>query len=122
MTADDFKAFFPEFSASSYDARIAALLGAVPQIDEDRAGNQLNLALGYWIADKLAVQDIAIKYGVAATSAASSSSTEEQVGKLSTKASFSHSQSASGATAGKTTYLLRYEDLIHQFGAGAVAV
>jgi hypothetical protein len=121
MTSADFKALFPEFSSSTYDTRIATLLGLLPALDADRFGNQLTLALGYWVADKLAAQDMAIKYGVAATSASSSSSTEKKVGEVSVKSSLSQAQSK-GTVVGRTTYGARYEGLLRQYGLGQVAL
>lgn len=123
MTRGDFQALFPEFSAGSYDARIDALMPLLPELDTDRAGNQLNLALGYWLADKLAMQDITIQNGSAASSASSSTTTEKKVGNVSIKRSVGQSSgSGTSARPGQTTYGERYEDLIRQFGNGAVAV
>lgn len=125
MTSAEFKALFPEFAASSYDTRINTLLAVVPELDAGRAGNQLTLALGYWVADKLSMQDITITYGSASSSASSSTTTEKRVGDVSIKRGISNSAgsgSGGGAGPGQTTYGARYEALIREFGLGAVAV
>jgi hypothetical protein len=115
-----FQLLFPEFSSSAYDARITTLLGILPPLDEDRAGNQLPLAHGNWIADQLATQDFAIKYGVG-SALASSSSLEKTVGKVIIKTSQSQSNTT-GKGARKTFYAERWEQYLHEFGWGAQAV
>lgn len=126
MTRAEFQALFPEFGASTYDARIEALLPVLTPLDEDKAGVRLNLAYGLELADLLAAQDITITYGAAAASASSSSTTEKTVGKVSIKRSIASSAGSSsgggGSKAGQTTYRARYESLIREFGVGAVAV
>ncbi len=126
MTVAEFKELFPEFSASSYDARIQILLDAAPELDEERAGNQLDFAIGNWVAGKLARQDFAIAYGAGA-SMGSSNTVEKKVGEVSIKRSTSLSSSSSSSTGGNTTarlniYEQTYADLLREFGMGAVAV
>lgn len=120
MTVGDFQALFPQFPSPSYDTRIGVLLAAAPLYDGGKLGTQLNLATGLWVADQLAAQDIAIKFGAAAGAASSSSSTEKTVGKVTTKASLSQSQSH--GLAGQTTYGARLAALLREYGAGALAV
>lgn len=122
MTLSEFQALFPQFTSPSYDARIKALLAAAPEYDGDKLGNQLNLATGLWVADQLAIQDIAIKYGPAGTLASSSSSSEKTVGKVTVKSALSQSQGAKGLSPGKTTYGIRLDELLQSYGMGAVAV
>lgn len=122
MTVGDFQALFPQFPTPSYDARIAVLLAAAPEYDGGRLGSQLNLATGLWVADQLAVQDIAIKYGAAGTLTSSSSSSEKVVGKVTVRSSLSQAQGAKGVQAGKTTYGMRLDDLLNQYCGGAVAI
>jgi Protein of unknown function (DUF4054) len=122
VTVGDFQALFPQFPSPAYDTRIGVLLAAAPLYDGDKLGNQLNLATGLWVADQLAVQDIAIKYGAAGTLTSSSSSSEKQVGKVSIKSSLSQAQGSKGVQAGKTTYGMRLDDLLRECGFGAVAV
>lgn len=126
MDVTQFKALRPEFSASTYDARITALLAVIPELDEDRAGNQLLMALSAWVAGKLARQDFTILYGVGAASG-SSTSLEKQVGEVRIKTSQSHSQSSMTGGKGKTPiqlnlYEQEYEGYLLQFGRGAIAV
>lgn len=126
MTRAEFQALFPEFSASTYDARIDALLPVLTELDEERAGNRLNLALGLELSDLLAAQDITITFGAAASSASSSTTTEKKVGEVSVKRGISNSSGSGsgggGSRPGQTTYRARYEALIREFGVGAVAV
>ncbi len=122
MTAYQVQALFPQFGSSSYFGRIQELLAVAPEYDADRLGNQLNLAIGLWVADQLAVQDIAIKYGPAGTLASSSSSTEKTVGKVTVKTALSQSQGSKGVTSGKTVYGIRLDDLLETYGMGATAV
>lgn len=119
MTVGDFQALFPQFPTPSYDARIAVLLAAAPEYDGDKLGNQLNLATGLWVADQLAIQDIAIKYGAAGTLTSSSSSSEKTVGKVSVKSSLSQMQG--NKVPGKTIYGQRLDDLLVEYCTGAVA-
>jgi hypothetical protein len=125
MTRAEFQALFPEFSASTYNDRIDALLPVVPELDPEKAGTRLNFIQGLWLADLLTVQDIKIKYGAAGLMSSSSSSTEKNVGKVSIKTAISQSagsSSATGARPGQTTYGVRYVDEVRQLGVGAVAV
>lgn len=125
MTRAEFQALFPEFGASTYNTRIDTLLLNVPDLDTERAGNQLNMALGNWVAGKLARQDFAIQFGASA-SMGSSNTVEKKVGEVSIKRSTS--QSASNSTgAGRNTaklnlYEAEYDRLIREFGMGAAAV
>lgn len=119
MTVLDFQALFPQFPSPSYDARIQVLLDAAPLYDGDKLGNQLNLATGLWVADNLAVQDIAIKYGAAGVLSSSSSSSEKQVGKVIVKSSLSQ---GAKAVSSKTSYGLRLDDLLREYGFGMVTV
>lgn len=125
MTSAEFRALFPEFTSPTYDARIAALLTVLPELDEERAGNQLNFALGNWVADKLALQDYAITFGAGA-SLGSSTTVEKTVGKLSIKRSSSSSSSSSsggsGASARLTKYGERWNEYVREFGMGALAI
>jgi hypothetical protein len=122
VTRVQFQALFPQFPSPSYDERIQALLDFAPEYDGDKLGNQLNLATGLWVADNLAVQDIAIRYGAAGTLTSSSSSSEKTVGKVSIKSSLSQAQGSKGVQGGKTTYGMRLDDLLRECGFGAVAV
>ena len=121
MTRGEYQALFPEFGATTYDARIDALLPVVPDIDADKAGTRLNFILGLWLSDQLAMQDITIKFGSAATMSSSSTATEKKVGDVSIKTSLGQSagsSSGSKARPGQTTYGARYEDEIAQVGIG----
>ena len=118
MTVGDFQALFPQFPSPTYDARIGVLLAAAPEYDPDKLGNQLNLATGLWVADQLAAQDIAIKYGAGGVLASSSSSLEKTVGSESIKTSLSQ---GAHAVPGQTTYGVRLEALLLEYGMGAVA-
>jgi len=123
MTRAEFQALFPEFAASTYNARIDTLLGVVPAYSAAKLGNQLNLATGLWLADMLANQDITITYGAAAAASASSTSTEEKVGDVSYKTALSQSASSGtsgGTRPGRTTYGARLAALLIQKGAGAL--
>ena len=126
ITRAEFQALFPEFSASTYNDRIDALLPVLTPLDEAKAGVRLNLAYGLELADLLAAGDIAIAVGTASTSASSSSTTEKKVGDVSIKRSLSSSAGTSsgggGSQAGQTTYGARYVSLLRSFGVGAVAV
>lgn len=124
MTSEQFKALFPEFSSSSYDARIEALLEVLPELDEERAGNQLNMALGNWVAAKLVRQDFIIANGASAA-VGSSTTTEKKVGDVSIKRSTSNTSSSGsgsgGGAASVVDYQGEYDRLIAEFGRGAVA-
>ena len=124
MTSAEFKALRPQFSASTYDARIAVLIAAAPVLDEDRAGNLLNMALSAWVAGELSDQDFAIKYGAGA-SLGSSNSIEKTVGKVSIKSSTSQSSSsttAGGKGANANRYKQEFLDYLREFGMGAQAI
>lgn len=124
MTSAEFKALRPEFAASSYDTRIATLIDNLPDLDEERAGNQLNMALSAWVAWRLARQDYAILYGASA-SLGSSNTVEKKVGEVSVKRSTSNTSSSStGSGAGRNPsgYEGEWLDFIREFGMGAVAV
>jgi hypothetical protein len=118
MDVPGFQALFPQFPSPTYDARIGVLLAAAPEYDPDKLGNQLDLATGLWVADQLAAQDIAIKYGAGGVLASSSSSTEKRVGSESIKTSISQ---GAKAVAGQTTYGARLDALLSLYGMGAVA-
>jgi hypothetical protein len=126
ITRTEFQALFPEFAATTYNARIDALLPVLTELDEAKAGARLNLAYGLELADLLASQDITIQYGAAGAMSSSSSTTEKKVGDVSVKRSLSSSAGSSsgggGSRAGQTNYRARYESLLHSFGVGAVAV
>jgi hypothetical protein len=125
MTRGEFQALFPEFAASTYDARIEALIPTLTELDADKAGARLNYITGLQLADILTMQDITIKYGAAAAGSSTSSSTEKKVGDVSIKSSFGQSASSSsggGGHAGQTKYGERYEDEVRKLGFGAVAV
>jgi hypothetical protein len=124
MTSAEFKLMFPEFAASSYDARIATLLTMLPDLDEEAAGNQLDLALGNWVASKLAAQDYAITYGAGA-SIGSSNTVEKRVGDVSVKRSTSSSSSSSssgGTGASVNRYEQAYLNYLREFGMGAQVI
>jgi hypothetical protein len=126
MTLTSFKDLFPEFAASTYDTRINTLLTMLPELDTDRAGNQLELALGNWVAGKLARQDFAIQYGAGA-SMGSSNSVQKTVGAVSITRSTSQNSSSttSNGKGGGTRinlYEAEYDRLLREFGMGAVAV
>lgn len=126
ITRTEFQALFPEFAATTYNARIDALLPVLTELDEAKAGARLNLAYGLELADLLAAQDITISYGAAGTVASSSSTVEKKVGDVSIKRSLSSSAGSSsgggGSSAGQTTYRARYVAMVRSFGVGAVAV
>jgi hypothetical protein len=118
MDVPGFQTLFPQFPSPTYDARIAVLLAAAPEYDPDKLGTQLDLATGLWVADQLAAQDIAIKFGAGGVLASSSSSTEKRVGSESIKTSISQ---GAKAVAGQTTYGARLDALLSLYGMGAVA-
>ena len=125
MTRAEFQALFPEFAASTYNDRIDALIPTLTELDADKAGARLTYITGLQLADILAMQDITITFGSAATSASSSTTTEKRVGEVSIKrgiANSSGSSSGSGARPGQTTYGARYAAEVRQLGIGAVAV
>jgi hypothetical protein len=122
VTVSDFQALFPQFPSPSYDARIGVLLAAAPPYDGDKLGNQLDMATGLWVADNLAVQDIAIKYGAAGTLTSSSSTSEKTVGKVTVKSGLSQASGSKGVQAGRTVYGMRLDDLLRECGFGALAV
>lgn len=119
MTRAEFQALFPEFAASTYDARIDILLTKVPAYSAAKLGNQLDIATGLWIADMLTYQDITMKYGAAGAASASSTTVEEKVGDVSYKSSLSQSAST-GTRPGQTTYGVRLRDLLRQKGMGVL--
>jgi hypothetical protein len=125
VTSEEFTALFPEFAASSYEDRIATLLTVLPELDAERAGNQLNMALGNWVAAKLVRQDFIIANGTSAA-VGSSTSTEKKVGDVSIKRSTSNTSSSGsssgGGAASVVDYQGEYDRLIEEFGSGAVAV
>lgn len=124
MTSAEFKALRPEFASSSYDTRIATLLDNLPELDEERAGNELNMALSAWVAWRLARQDFAITFGAGAT-LGSSNTVEKKVGDVSIKRSSSNtSSSTSGGGTGRApgSYEGEWLDFLREFGMGAVAV
>jgi hypothetical protein len=124
MTRAEYQALFPEFGASTYDARIDALLPVVPDIDASKAGARLNFILGLWMSDQLANQDITITFGSSSSSASSSTTTEKRVGDVSVKrgiANSSGSGSGSSSRPGQTTYGARYEEEVRHLGLGALA-
>ena len=123
MTRSEFQALFPEFGASTYNARIDLLLTMIPPYSADKLGNQLMMAQGLWVAGKLAAQDISIQFGTASSSASSSSTTEKKVGDVSIKRSLAQSTSSgngSGARVGETTYDARLRALLQQAGMGVL--
>jgi hypothetical protein len=123
VTRSEFQALFSEFSASTYNDRIDALLGVVPDLDASKAGSRLNFILGLWVSDQLAMQDITIKYGAAGAMSSSSTSTEKKVGDVSIKSSLAQSagsSSSSRSQPGKTTYGARYDNEIMQLGFGVL--
>lgn len=125
MTRADFQALFPEFAASTYNARIEALIPTLTVLDADKAGARLNFITGLQLADILTMQDITITYGSASQSASSSNTTEKRVGDVSIKRGFSQSTGSGGGTGarpGQTNYGARYEDEVRKLGWGAVAV
>jgi len=124
VTRAEYQALFPEFDASTYNARIDALLPVVPDIDATKAGVRLNFILGLWLSDQLAIQDITILYGSASTMSSSSTTTEKRVGDVSVKRAIAQAAgSSSGSTSkpGQTTYGARYEDEVRHLGLGALA-
>jgi len=125
MTRSEFQALFPEFSASTYNDRIDALIPTLTELDADKAGARLNYITGLQLADILAMQDITIKFGAAGSMSSSSTSTEKRVGDVSIKASLGSSAGSSksgGGNSGQTKYGERYEDEVRKLGWGAVAV
>jgi hypothetical protein len=127
LTLGEFKLLFPEFSASTYDSRITTLLNYLPPLNAERAGNQLDLAHGYWVAGRLASQDTTMQFGSASASASGSTTTEKKVGDVSIKRAVSQSSSSgsgggSSSRPGQNKYDVEYAALVRRFGQGAVAV
>ena len=124
MTRAEFQALFPEFAATTYNARIDALLPVVHDLDADKAGSRLNFILGLWLADYLTMQDIAITYGSAASLSSSSTSTEKRVGDVSIKRGISSSAGGSsgggGSKPGQTSYGVRYDAEVEALGFGVL--
>jgi hypothetical protein len=131
MTLAEFKTVFPEFTSSSYDVRIEALIiRAGRKFNPDLDAEQLGEGVALWIAHNLQLQDIQVALGAAAAASASAStSTEKAVGRVSIKTTTSTSQSASSATGKsggdpqyqRTIYGPQFEAWERTAGAGAVA-
>jgi hypothetical protein len=121
MTRAEFQADYPQYAASTYNARIdSALALSLNVISTSRAGDRFREVQGYWVADRLATDDLVASVGAGFASAASSS-TEKKVGDLSIKTTVSTSsasQTGAGGSYGFTIHGRRFQDWQRTAGIG----
>jgi hypothetical protein len=126
MTRAEFQALFPEFSASTYNDRIDALLPVVPELDHRESGDAPELHPGSVVggfAHRAGHQDQIRRCGPDVfellVDREEGRRGLDQDGHLAVSRKF---EQFTGARPGQTTYGVRYVDEVRQLGVGAVAV